>query len=209
MVRIRPTKAEKPFVYQKSPVIPIFGKYQLSTEHDSGKNTQAYLNLDILRRTTLIKLIILSGAVLLTGCASVSHDKHPYTITEDSKHASYYDGGAPIQNYLDKSDTDESDTIWPVYNQVHNLYEGETLREALDRWVKQSDFNYLVWHVKDEDGDIIEIPLSSSHAFKGSLEESLAQLKRAYATSPINPLFLEFTIKQGNKSLIVINQASR
>ncbi len=155
----------------------------------------------------MIKLIILSGAVLLTGCASVSQGNHPYTTTADSEHAAYYDGGAPIQNYLDKSEPKPVDPDF--IPQVYNLYEGETLRETLERWVKQSDFKYLVWHVKDEDGDIIEIPLSSSHEFKGSFEENLAQLKRAYATSPINPLFLEFTIKQGNKSLIVINQASR
>lgn len=91
---------------------------------------------------------------------------------------------------------------------VYKWYEGETLRQALERWISDAEYKKLVWHVLDDEGDTVEIPIATNHTFDSKFEEILPIVKRAYATSPINPLHLDFTIKKGNKTLIVTNAGS-
>ncbi|WP_422452209.1 TcpQ domain-containing protein [Endozoicomonas sp. ALC066] len=88
---------------------------------------------------------------------------------------------------------------------VYEWFEGETLREALERWIDDAEYNKLVWHVLDDEGDTVEIPIAANYTFDADFEKILPMVKRAYATSPINPLYLDFTIKKGNKTLIVTN----
>ena len=84
-------------------------------------------------------------------------------------------------------------------------FAGETLQQALRRWVEDAGYNSLVWYVYDQEGDVIEIPIASDHAFTSDLPGVLSKVKRAYATAPRNPINLDFTIKRGNKAVIVTN----
>ena len=93
-------------------------------------------------------------------------------------------------------------------NPTFEWFAGETLQQALRRWVEDAGYSQLVWYVFDQEGDVIEIPIASDHTFSSDLQGVLSKVKRAYATAPRNPINLDFTIKRGNKAIVVTNSGA-
>jgi len=146
----------------------------------------------------------------MVAAASELEGETAPAAADESDGAASEDAGAVEITAIDPDQVEETATEEPEAEPVqvvrYQWFEGETLREALQRWVADAGMNKVVWFVKDRDGDVIEIPIASDYTFpQESLEQVLTTVKRAYATAEINPLPLNFIIKGGNGTLIVTN----
>jgi len=109
----------------------------------------------------------------------------------------------PTNNDIDYTAAAQIET--PENIEPYKWYNGETLQTALKRWGQKTGYCNIEWAVNDKNGAIIDFPIISNHTFSKNFNESIEQVKQAYAVAEQNPIYLNFIEDNDNKTLTIKN----